>query len=104
MFAKVNFTLHRAIFSVYSSKYPSCSLPDSPAEDASKKSLLFELVFADVRVGLELRPRSSSTMLVISLGGLYLQDKSLEDSQYPMLIVSQNRVSFYFKKYQSVVL
>ena len=97
VFAKVNFTLKHSTFAI-SARGSNCSPSGtSKTEEMDKKVPLFELGFDEVLIGLELRPRTRSTMFEIKLGALYLEDKIMEGSQFPRLIAPQIKVDKYFE-------
>ncbi|XP_063884386.1 intermembrane lipid transfer protein VPS13D-like isoform X2 [Scylla paramamosain] len=83
VFCKISFTLKQSSFCLSSSR--------GGAEDLEGRAELFELEFADVKMGLESRPRSKSYKFDIELGSLMLKDKVTPDTVFPQLLSPQNR-------------
>ncbi|XP_050720689.1 intermembrane lipid transfer protein VPS13D-like isoform X3 [Eriocheir sinensis] len=83
VFCQLSFTLKQSSFTLSSSK---------AATDSKEGRVdLFELEFANVKMGLESRPRSKSYKFDIELGSLTLRDKVTPDTAFPQLLSPQSR-------------
>ncbi|XP_065212498.1 intermembrane lipid transfer protein Vps13D isoform X2 [Planococcus citri] len=58
--------------------------------EAGERKCVMELLFNNVRLELESRPRSSSSRVHVSLGSVILNDYLTENSLFPVLISPQN--------------
>ena len=56
------------------------------------RKCVMELLFSNVRLELESRPRSSSSRLFIALGSVILNDYLTENSVFPVLISPQSKI------------
>lgn len=91
VFAQLNFSLSQGTFSLLQSESQTIS-PEEKTTSRQGKSII-DLEFSDVSTKLETRPRTSSFLIEIKLGALYLHDRIFADSHFPHIIAPQNRVS-----------
>ena len=57
---------------------------------------IIELECSAINMVFESRPRTSGLMFGLSVGGLNLMDKITENSHFPCLVGTQNKVRFDF--------
>ncbi|KAK7067615.1 Vacuolar protein sorting-associated protein 13D [Halocaridina rubra] len=88
VFCQLSFSLKQGSFCLMSSKMLGSA--GNTAEEKDKRTQLFELEFANVKMALESRPRSKSYKFDIELGSLHMHDKVTQDSAFPLLISPQN--------------
>ncbi|XP_071446252.1 intermembrane lipid transfer protein VPS13D-like [Hetaerina americana] len=83
VFGQLNFTLNQGTFKLFSKTKPISKKSSTTTFD---RTLLMELEFASVKLGLEWRPRSSSHRFYIGLGAMYLRDAMTPDSAFSTLV------------------
>ena len=90
VFAQLNFSLSQGSFILLQSDV--CS-GDPLAPKVVKEKSIIELEFSDVSTKVETRPRTGSFLFEIKLGALYLHDRIFSNTNFPLIIAPQNRVS-----------